>query len=187
MHRHARKYSAPPRFWVVAGVWWTAWFCCACGGGLAPVMNIESAPVVSATGLPPSRTFVRDAIVRALVSRNWQIELDKPEGITATTVSGSNTATIQIQYDERAFSIHHVASSPSLKYNGSSIHHRYNQWIDHLRVAIRAQLAAPDTSPPAAAGGMPPGPANPAPAPPVAPNEFGEMPPAPPPPPPPGL
>jgi hypothetical protein len=183
MDRLADNYSALPRRAALAGVCWLALVCGACGGGLAPVLNIESAPVVSASHLAPSRAFVHDAIVRALVSRNWRVEQDRPEGITATTVSGSNTATIQIQYDEHAFSIHHVASSPSLKYDGSSIHHRYNQWIDRLRAAIQAQLevpAAPSSGPGAAKAPPPPPPA-------AVPNEYGEMPPAPPPPPPPGL
>jgi hypothetical protein len=171
---------------MLAGVLWLVLGCCACGGGLAPVLNIEGAPIASSNGVPLTRAFVRDAIVRALVSRGWQIEQDRPEGITATTVSGTNTATIQIEYDERAYSIHHVSSSPSLRYDGSAIHRKYNQWIERLRVAVRAQLAIPmppgSAAPPAAAATAPP--ASP---PPATPNEYGEMPPAPPPPPPPGL
>jgi hypothetical protein len=185
MDRLADYDSALPRRAALAGACWLALVCGACGGGLAPVLNVESAPIASAGNAPPPRAFVHDAIVRALVSRNWQVEQDRPEGITATTVSGSNTATIQIQYDEHAFSIHYVASSPSLKYDGSSIHHRYNQWIDRLRVAIQAQLEVP-VPPSSAPPGGPDLSGAPPPPPAAMPNEYGEMPPAPPPPPPPG-
>lgn len=126
----------------------------ACGAGLAPVLNIESAPIVSDLNVPPSSAFVHDAIVRALVSHNWKIDRDRPEGITVTTERDAKTATIQIQYDDHTFSIHHVSSSPSLAYDGSSIDRRYNQWIAGLRVAILAQLgvteAPPEPPPPPA-------------------------------------
>jgi hypothetical protein len=153
MTRLADNYSALVRLAARAGACWLALACGACGAGLAPVLNIERAPTVSDSNVPPSRAFVHEAIVRALDSCNWQIEQDKPEGITVTTERDSDRATLQIRYDERTFSIHHVSSSPSLAYDGSSIEHRYNKWIDRLRSAILAQLGvteAPDSAPPPA-------------------------------------
>lgn len=179
----------------------------ACGGGLAPVHNVQHAPVITAGGQQPSAQQVRDAIMRALLSRGWQVDREGPDGVVATTVSRGNSATVLVQYDARAYSISYLDSSPSLKFNGSSIHRRYNDWIDKLDKTIRKLLAepayyppplaapgyqhqapppppaaepAPATAPPSAAGGLVPAPPPAAPAPEVAPQYQ-----APPPPPPP--
>jgi hypothetical protein len=160
----------------------------ACGAGLAPVLNVDNAPVVTAAGVPQTRGVVHDAIVRALASRNWQLVQDTSDGIVASVTSGGHTATVHIGYDERTYSIHYVDSSPGLKYNGTAIHRRYNQWVDRLRASIRAQLTTPNavlplaaapTTPPPSASTMPPAPGSAAPAVP-----SGGLPPPPPPPPP---
>ncbi|HEX4354615.1 MAG TPA: hypothetical protein VHZ95_16915 [Polyangiales bacterium] len=162
MHR-SRSYATQSHRRIVGAFvgTWVALLVTACGSGLAPILNVDNAPVVSGGHAPITRPYVRDAIVRALASRGWQIEQDKPDAIIATVVSAGHTATVQIQYDEHAFSIHHVSSSPELKFDGTSIHRRYNQWIDKLRIAIRAQLAVPTAPPgvappPSAAPGSPP-------------------------------
>ena len=160
----------------------------ACGANLAPVLNVENAPVVTATGeTPATKAFVRDAIIRALSSRGWQLEQETPDGITASVSSGGHSATAQIQYDERTYSIHYVDSSPGLKYNGSSIHRRYNHWIDRLRAAIRAQLASSAPVPEAVPADATLNPALPPPGTAPAPDAQpapGEAPPPPPPAPP---
>jgi hypothetical protein len=175
MVRLANNDSALSRHAALAGVCWLALACGACGGELAPVLNIESTPIVSDLNVPPSSAFVHDAVVRALVSREWQIDRDRPEGITATAERDSNRATILITYSDRTFSIHRVSSSLSLEFDGSSIDRRYNQWIDGLRVAILAQLGVTEAPPSA-----PPPPPEP-PPPSLDPNPYGGPPlPAPP-------
>jgi len=187
MQRFVAKHVVnPTRRSVTLGFLCLAFASGACGANLAPVLNVDSAPVVAAGGMPATRPFVHDAIVRALSSRNWQLEQETPDGITASVSSGGHTATVHIQYDEHTFSIHYVDSSPGLDYNGTSIHRRYNHWVDRLSSSIRAQLASsvpsaePAAAPPAA---LAPG-AAPAGAP-ATPTAGGELPPPPPPPPPP--
>jgi hypothetical protein len=160
----------------------------ACGGGLAPILTIEHAPVIVPRDQTPTRDMVHDAVVRAMSGRGWNINRDDADGVTGTVVSGSNSATVHVQYDERAYSIHYVDSSPSLKFNGTQIHRKYNDWVDKLSRSIRFYLNGPATwgvqvvvtPPPSAAGPEPAPPTAVAPATPAP----DEAPPPPPPPPP---
>lgn len=165
----------------------------ACGGGLVPVHNIHNAPILAARGQTPNVQNVRDAVLRALLSRGWQVDREGPDGVVATTVSRGNSATVLVQYDARAYSISYLDSSPGLKFNGSSIHHRYNEWIEKLDKSIRklledeehyplqagAPLPPPTAAEPAPATTPPPGAAGPMPPPP--PGAADEVPPPPPP------
>lgn len=159
----------------------------ACGSGLVPILTIDHAPVIVPRDRTPTRDMVHDAVVRAMTGRGWSINKDDADGVTGTVVSGNNSATMHVQYDERAYSIHYVDSSPSLKFDGSRIHRKYNDWIEKLSRAIRFYLNGPATwgvqvvvtPPPTAAPAQPP----PATAPPTpAPDEAPPPPPPPPPP-----
>jgi hypothetical protein len=136
----------------------------ACGANLAPVLQVDNAPVATAPGVAVSHPFVRDAILRALASRTWSVVEERPDGIVAKVSSGGHTASVLVRYDERSFSIGYVDSSPSLKYDGSHIHRRYNHWVDRLRASISQELnqASPAAAPVAAAPA--PAPATAAPA-----------------------
>lgn len=115
----------------------------ACGGGLVPVHNIQNAPVVVGQGQSASAPQVRDAIIRALGSRGWQLNREGPDGIMATMISGGHSATIRIQYDEHTYSIQYVDSSPGLRFNGRAIHRNYNGWVEKLNRSIRSLLMGP--------------------------------------------
>ena len=167
----------------------------ACGGGLVPVHNIQNAPVVVAHGQAATTPQVRDAIVRALGSRNWQLNREGPEGIVATMISGGHWGTIRIQYDEHTYSIQYVDSSPGLRFNDqtNAIHRTYNGWVDKLNRSIRSLLMGPHWGGvqvviPPPPPSTPPPPAEPAPAVAPPPNTAGptydDAPPPPPPPPP---
>jgi hypothetical protein len=125
----------------------------ACGANLAPVLQVDNAPVAVVPGVAVNRPFVRDAILRALGSRTWSVVEERPDGIVAKVSSGGHTASVLVRYDERSFSISYVDSSPSLKYDGSHIHRRYNHWVDRLRASISQELnqAIPVAAAPAAA------------------------------------
>jgi hypothetical protein len=159
----------------------------ACGGGLVPILTIDHAPVIVPRDKTPTRDMVHDAVVRAMSGRGWNINKDDADGVTGTVVSGSNSAVVQVQYDERAYSIHYVDSSPSLKFNGAQIHRKYNDWVDRLSRSIRFYLNGPAswgvqvvlTPPPTAA---PEQPASPAPVAPATPAPDDAPPPPPPPP-----
>jgi len=194
----ASTFHVRPRLLAVSVVLLLA----ACGGGLVPVHNVR-APIVAPHGQAHSIQGVRDAIIRALLGRDWQIDREGPDGIVATIVAKGHSATVLIQFDAQRYAISYSDSSPGLKFNGGAIHRRYNEWIDRLDKTIRKQLASSDaypvqTAPPAAYPAQPavphmaePAPATaPVPAPPpsgapaVAPGGAYEAPPPPPPPPP---
>jgi hypothetical protein len=184
----------------------------ACGGGLVPLYNVRNAPVVTGRGQMASAPEVRDALMRALVERSWQVDREGPDGIVATQVSRGHSATVLIQYNPSAYSISYLDSSPGLRFNGADIHRRYNEWIDRLDNAIQkflargdgyavqvvvpvpgSQVVPPPAEPVPAAQAAPaePAPATapapappPAGAPPVAPQYAAPPPPPPPPPPP---
>ncbi|MEY4582736.1 MAG: hypothetical protein RL701_7439 [Pseudomonadota bacterium] len=139
----------------------------ACGGGLVPVLNVQNAPVTTArdqSQQAPTRAVVRNAIVRALSGHAWTLTSEGPDGIVGTVMSGHHSATVHIQYDERSYSIQYVDSSPSLKFNGVSIRRKYNEWVDRLDRAIRANLVSPTWDGAQAAPVAPPPDAEPAPA-----------------------
>lgn len=149
----------------------------ACGGGLAPVYNIRNAPVVTGRGQVAEPLEVRDAIMRALAARGWQVDREGPDGIVATIVSKGHSATVLIQYNPSAYSISYLDSSPGLRFNGAAIHRRYNEWVERLDKTIRKLLASgagfavqvivpgPTAQPaPPPARALPPAAAEPAPA-----------------------
>jgi hypothetical protein len=117
----------------------------ACGGGLAPILTIDHAPVIVPRDRTPTRDMVHDAVVRAMSSRGWNINRDDADGVTGTVISGNNSATVHVQYDERSYSIHYVDSSPSLKFDGARIHRKYNDWVEKLSRSIRSYLNSPAT------------------------------------------
>jgi hypothetical protein len=178
MHRH--RFSSSSLVLVIACF-------TGCGANLAPVLDVQNAPVITPQGVPPTRPLVRDSIVRALASRNWQIAEERPDELVARVSAGGHDATVLVRYDERYFSISRVDSSPGLKYDGSYIHRRYNHWIDRLRTSIQQELshAVPAAQPAqtAAAPGEPaPEAADVGPSPALtAPAEQSALPPAPPP------
>ena len=117
-----------------------------CGSALVPVLNVGNAPVVVPRGETASRDGVRNAILRALTGRGWRVVREGSDGIVATVSSMGQSATAHIQYDDRMYSIHYVASSPGLRFDGVAIHHRYNDWIDRLDRSIRTQLISPPSN-----------------------------------------
>jgi hypothetical protein len=118
----------------------------ACGGGLAPVHNVR-APIVAPRGQIHTWQAVRDAIIRSLLGRSWQVDREGADGIVATIVSKGHSATVLIQFDAQSYAISYLDSSPGLKFNGGAIHRRYNEWVDRLDKTIRKQLASSDAYP----------------------------------------
>jgi hypothetical protein len=154
-----------------------------CGANLAPVLNPTDVPVVTATQGAPTTEQVRAAIVSGLVEKGWTVQSEEGMALTAQTSSGGHTAAVTIQYSSTRYSINHLNSSEGLKYDGQSIHRRYNHWIDLLQQTINEQLAKvhSDAPPAAAAQGLPDAPP-PAPTPEAAPESGpAAAPPAPPP------
>lgn len=111
-----------------------------CGANLAPVLEVDNAPVAPPAGVAATRELVHDAIIRALASRTWAVVEDDADGIVAEVSAGGHSASVLVRYDARSYSIHRVSSSDGLKYDGTRIHRRYNHWIDRLRASIGQEL-----------------------------------------------
>jgi hypothetical protein len=105
----------------------------------SPMYSVESAPL----NPPPKATMadVQRAIIRAGAGRGWVMTPKEPGLIEATYSRQGHVATIDIRYDLKSYSINYV-SSENLNYDGSSIHPRYNSWIQYLQTDIQNQVAA---------------------------------------------
>jgi len=106
---------------------------------LVPVHNVESQPISTSK---PSVTLdeVGNAIVRAGATLNLQMQKPGPGVITATYSPRGMSATMEVRYDTRKYSITYK-DSRGLDYNGSQIHRIYNSWAQNFDNRIREQLS----------------------------------------------
>lgn len=107
----------------------------------APIMNVQEAPVATASGKTLSPQEVRAAILRAGASLGWQMRDDGPNKLVGTLNLRSHQAVVDIPYDSKSYSIKY-RSSVNLEERGGQIHKNYNGWIQNLTRAINAQLSA---------------------------------------------
>jgi hypothetical protein len=107
---------------------------------LAPVRNVESQPISASK--PLTLEEVGNAIVRAGATLNLQMEKVRPGVITATYSPRGTSATMEIKYDTKQYSIAYK-DSRGLSYDGSQIHRIYNSWVQNLDNRIRVQLSMP--------------------------------------------
>jgi len=110
-----------------------------CVSVVAPVSNVERQPISASK---PSLTLdeVGNAIVRAGASLSMTMQKVRPGLITATYTPRGLSATMEIRYDTRQYSITYK-DSQGLKYDGSQIHKTYNNWVRSLDNRIRVQLS----------------------------------------------
>ncbi len=120
----------------------------ACGANLAPVLNVNSSPIVTRFGSNVSAAQVRGAIVVALATRGWTIQAENGARITAAVSAGGHSASVNIDYSPTVYSITYQSSSPGLLYDGHEIHRRYNKWVERLRRTIVIELARLDGAAP---------------------------------------
>jgi len=109
------------------------------GCAVAPVSNVVNQPVL--TNRPVSLDDVGNAIVRAGTSLNMQMLKVGPGLITATYTPRGPSATMEIKYDTKEYSITYK-DSQGMRYDGSQVHKKYNIWVHNLDNRIRAQLSA---------------------------------------------
>jgi hypothetical protein len=107
----------------------------------APIMNVEDAPVVAASGKTLSAQEVRAAILRAGGSLGWQMRDEGPNKLVGTLVLRTHTAVVDIPYNSKTYSIKY-RSSTNLNEKDGQIHKNYNGWIQNLTRAINAQLTS---------------------------------------------
>ncbi|MCE9659899.1 MAG: hypothetical protein K8R60_15165 [Burkholderiales bacterium] len=108
---------------------------------LAPIQNVQNAPVTTVANKPLTAEQVRGAIVRAGAALGWIMKDDGPGKLTGTLMLRTHTAVVDIPYSTSAYSITYK-SSVDLKEANGKIHQNYNGWITNLTRGINAQLAA---------------------------------------------
>lgn len=113
----------------------------ACGANLAPVLNVQNAPIAVAPppGVDPG-AHARQSILRAIAGRGWTIDSEQPGLITTTVRRNELFATVDVAYTPTAFSITYRNSAPEMKYDGERVHKRYNHWVDRLRASIQSEF-----------------------------------------------
>ncbi len=111
-------------------------------GGCAtgePIENVTNAPVVAPPGRNLTRSDVAEAIRRAGRSVGWQLIAEGPGLFTGRLERRNHLAVIEIEHDSKAYSIRY-RDSANLDAKDGQIHKAYNQWVELLDKAIRAQL-----------------------------------------------
>jgi hypothetical protein len=110
------------------------------GCTIAPIYNVDKAPVTTVPGKNVSMNDVSTAIIRAGAALGWQITPDSPGKLTGRLALRSHLAVVDIEHDTRAYSIKY-RDSTDLMADGTNIHRNYNGWIQNLEKGIRTQLS----------------------------------------------
>jgi hypothetical protein len=107
---------------------------------LAPIYNIENAPVINYSGKNYTTEQVKSAIIRAGMIRGWVIHEIRPGLLQGDiVVRNKHRVTVEISYTDKNYSI--VYKSSNLPAERGRIHPKYNVWIGNLHNDIRAHLA----------------------------------------------
>lgn len=108
-------------------------------GNTAPIMNVDGAPVTTASGKKAKLAQVKKAILLAGASKGWQMREIKPGLIEATVHRSNLMAKVTISYTASSYNINYKDST-NMRYDGTNVHKRYNHWIRLLNDQIRNQL-----------------------------------------------
>ncbi len=103
-----------------------------------PVYNVTDAPVMTTTRGYKVKD-VRSAILQAGAAQGWQMKEMRPGLIVGTLNVRDHLAQVDIKYDRKTYSILYK-NSYNLKYDGTSIHKNYNDWVQQLNAAINARM-----------------------------------------------
>ncbi len=101
----------------------------------APVQTIKS-PVLSKTVTVQE---VRGAILRAALSKNWQVVEETDQKITLKYVKKVHVAVCDVTYSEKEYTIT-INPMTTLLRGDNEVHPKYNQWIRNLDKQIQRQL-----------------------------------------------
>ena len=105
----------------------------------APTYNVSNAPVVVTPGKQATMESVKAAILRAGNGMGWQMTDTAPGVINARIVLRTHTASVDIRYDTKTYSITY-RDSINLDASGGNIHKNYNGWVENLDRDIRVEL-----------------------------------------------
>jgi uncharacterized protein YcfL len=106
----------------------------------SPIYNVTQGLV------PTNQTTAMSGklIAKALTSQHWKLLSNEPGKIIASIQVNSHTATINVQFDDKGYTIKYLKSK-HLKYDAAKkiIHKTYNLWIGDLEGQIDFYLANP--------------------------------------------
>jgi hypothetical protein len=102
-----------------------------------PIYNIQDSPV-NTIG-KTTNTGIKKAIMSAGAGLGWRMKEVKPGHIVATIMKRGTTASVDIPYNKKTYSIVYKNSN-GLKYDGTKINKQYNKWIMNLDNAIQQRL-----------------------------------------------
>jgi hypothetical protein len=104
-----------------------------------PISDVIDVPVVPGSGKTLTRTQVATAVERAGRYLGWQMSADGPGLFTARLALRHHIAVVEIEHDDRTYSIRY-RDSTNLDAKDGDIHRAYNRWVQRLRQEIRKEL-----------------------------------------------
>ena len=107
-----------------------------------PILNVDDAPVTSASGKALTNDQVKAAIIRAGAGLGWIVKEAGPGKLTANLAVRKHTAEVEIPYSPKKYSITYKGSTNLDAGPDGTIHKNYNGWIQNLNKNINAQLSA---------------------------------------------
>ena len=82
---------------------------------------------------------VRNAILRAALSKNWQVVEEVNQKITLKYVKKVHIAACDVAYSEKEYTIT-INPMTTLIQGDNEVHPKYNQWVRNLDKQIQRQL-----------------------------------------------
>jgi hypothetical protein len=116
--------------------------CAACRVNTQPVMNVDR-PIYKNHGQLELDT-IREKIVAGLDDKDWGVLQEGDGWMVAEVRDDEDWARVRITYDADHYAIIHFESSSDFMWNGSTIHRRYNSWVENLDEAIAEQFEPDD-------------------------------------------
>lgn len=97
--------------------------------------------IVTTDSKPLSLQAVRKAIIAGGATHSWKPVADQPGVVTLQASSGQHQVVVDVAYDAQGYQITYKSSS-NMNYEHSdsktTIHPKYNKWIEDLNAAIRS-------------------------------------------------
>lgn len=107
-----------------------------------PVRDVVAAPIIPPAAERLSMGEVRTSIERAGRSLGWQMLVEQPGVLNGRLALRSHVAVVRIEFDTNSYSIRYQEST-NLDAAEGKIHGAYNDWVEKLDRAIRAELERP--------------------------------------------
>lgn len=107
------------------------------GGCSSVIVPIENRPL--APPRPVTLEELGNTITLAIRHRKWDARKVAPGHIEATYVKFRHVVVVDVIFDTKSFSIRYK-DSKNMRFTGSTIHGRYNEWTEKLARLISARV-----------------------------------------------